>query len=96
MPTTVDSCSVCGIFHRYANKSQPSDYKELIHLIIEMRENMKISLMYASLPLEEVYINNMWGNDIMSHKFKCNKCGKAFELGCDSYHGRFSISYDKE
>ena len=83
------ACHKCDGFSQRFNIDTPREYQDIIRQLIEAVNQGTFLLVHASCPLQDV-LQTHWAGDIISHKFQCFACGRAFQLSADTCHGNAS------
>jgi hypothetical protein len=84
-----DACKELTVEHQI---SSPSDLRQAIGIIQgniadgTIKESPSASLTYSSVPFQDLVNGDNW-DDFVSYDFKCTRCGQAFHLRAETYHG---------
>jgi hypothetical protein len=79
-------CAKCAGFAERINFATPSQYRDIVHQLLEIVDQGTFVLMEASCPLRDV-LGPVWPDDVLAHSFWCTGCGRVFDLRADTYHG---------
>ena len=83
----MSSCSKCEGFRVRLYFWTPREYAGLARQLDEIVSQGTFEILHADLPLSSI-AKEVWdGGDLIVHRFRCNRCGRRFELSADTYHG---------
>ncbi len=82
-------CEKCVNLNEIVPIKFPSDLKKAIRIAKENIADNTLQLLEEEkwkTPFDKVTPEGGW-DDLVSYVFKCNSCGKRFELIAETYHG---------
>jgi len=87
----MSECERCRALNMFFKIKLPNDLKKVIRIAKENIADNTLSLSEEetglwSGPFSKLSSDGCW-EDFVYYVFKCNSCGKKFELSAETYHG---------
>jgi hypothetical protein len=79
-------CPQCEVFAGPFKITEPDDYRNLAHRLIEAVNEKTLQLVKGDCPLEKL-LEGSFPGDTLSHHFRCTMCSRRFDLHADTFHG---------
>ncbi|MGA8739743.1 MAG: hypothetical protein WB561_00995 [Terracidiphilus sp.] len=65
---------------------KPGEYLEFARRLLTAVDGGRMTLAASTCPLQDLF-NREWPADVVEHNFRCNACGRSFQLFADTFHG---------
>ncbi len=82
----VVSCSQCEGLSESRSIDKPGEYLEFARRLLRAVDDGRMTLAASTCPLQDLF-NQEWPADVVEHNFRCNACGRSFQLFADTFHG---------
>jgi hypothetical protein len=84
-------CDQCSGFSERMRLNTPREYLDLVQQLETLVASSVLRLVHGTAPLADLFKDQQWPGDSMTHVFECLNCKQRFKLSAETYHGSGAV-----